>query len=510
MLIMDRPSSRAGMHSEKESRRSQVNGGTKSKHKSKSPLKLSYSSLLNNNRSPYLDRNLNCTASYLGSPLGGYSSMLGMDPMLHHSRAPYLPHAPIYLDGSGYHPGVSAHEPTSLPVYPWHQTARRQHKAPAWDVWSSAYPPHQINEFNRAATSSAGTWPQEDEDFASLPPMINNLKHPGTTSCPGQRRFSDPGVAVPSVPDGSSGGGSNSSTSDESETATTPNQSSIMQRMLLEMNALRENNLRLTRELEDTRAQLEMMRVQQASNWRRMGSEYQPGMLAEVREATRIREEAMMSRFRHATSLELDSPLLLEALMPKRTSLDMVDFRNSLQQQRRLSESQQRLQSSSQQSRHSDERRRRRRQHGSLPRASSDDDEVASSVSADSSRRSVPADMPVLTGQVHQLKVENQKLADELRSAHDSRAETDVHVQKLERLVGILRKKITAMNGMQENVAGHIPSTSEVSGPASLHSLTSSSSSGSSLDPTPIVTSNAPPVTSNSPQVTIHGPVTNL
>lgn len=496
---MDRPSSRAGMHSEKESRRSQINGGTKSKHKSKSPLKLSYSSLLNNNRSPYLDRNLNCSAPYLGSPLGGYSSMLGMDPLLHHSRASYLPPAPIYPDG-GYHPGMSAHEPTSLPVYPWHQTTRRQHKAPAWDVWSSAYPPHHINEIDRAAASSAGTWHQDDEDFASLPPMINNLKPPGTMSCPGQRRFSDPGVAVPSVPDGSSGGGSNSSTSDESETATTHthSQSSIMQRMLLEMNALRENNLRLTRELDDTRAQLEMMRVQQASNWRRMGSEYQPGMLAEmvreVRDATRIREEAMMSRFRHATSLELDSPLLLE---------------NSLQQQRRLSESQQRLQSSSQQSRHSDERRRRRRQHGSLPRASSDDDEVASSVSADSSRRSVPTDMPVLTGQVHQLKLENQKLADELRNAHDSRAETDVHVQKLERLVGILRKKITAMNGIQENVAGHIPSTSEVSGPASLHSLTSSSSAGSSLDPTPIVVSNAP-VTSNSPQVTIHGPVTNL
>lgn len=118
---------------------------------------------------------------------------------------------------------------------------------------------------------------QEEEDFASLPPIFNDFKIANTPARSGQRRFSDPGVVAP--PSHVSSSSSSSSSAEEESAGDMTAQSGIVQRLLLEMSALRETNQRLFRELDETRVQLEALRAQQSS-WRRLGPDYQPGMLA--------------------------------------------------------------------------------------------------------------------------------------------------------------------------------------------------------------------------------------
>jgi hypothetical protein len=148
-------SSRAGMHPEKEGRRSYLNGGTQTKLKSKSPLISSYSSLLNNNRSPYLDRNLNCSDPYMGPTVGNYSQLMALDSFIHHPRNSCLP-ASFYNDGFSYQPKIPAAEPISLPMYPWQLPYKPRPKQPIWDVWSSSYAPQRPSEFCRAHSSNPG------------------------------------------------------------------------------------------------------------------------------------------------------------------------------------------------------------------------------------------------------------------------------------------------------------------------------------------------------------------
>lgn len=147
-------SSRAGMHPEKE-RRSHTNGGTKSKHKSKSSLKSSFNSLLNNNRQPFLDRNLNCSDPYMG-PSPAYSPLLGMDPLAAR-RGLYM--SPCVYGEPPYHPGLPGTEPASLPVYPWTLgTSRPRPRVQSWDVWASPYAPaaSHHNEFARPFAMNTG------------------------------------------------------------------------------------------------------------------------------------------------------------------------------------------------------------------------------------------------------------------------------------------------------------------------------------------------------------------
>lgn len=87
-------------------------------------------------------------------------------------------------------------------------------------------------------------------------------------------RFSDPGLG-PADSSSDDGSGSVGDMNDGNSPATV----GLVLTLMEQVNALQDSNRRLFRELHNTRAELEALKLQTAS-WRQLPPEYEPGMLS--------------------------------------------------------------------------------------------------------------------------------------------------------------------------------------------------------------------------------------
>ncbi|XP_059480231.1 uncharacterized protein LOC132199423 isoform X2 [Neocloeon triangulifer] len=350
---------------------------------------------------------------------------------------------PMYHNMPGSPYATHSAEPSSLPVYgPWSspRTVRPAMLSPAWDVWSPE------NRAFRDSPKGAPTpptrfsngylWIPDEDDFASLPPQVSSeLKSPRSSPKPDNRRFSDPGLNI-SQEDKENEESSNTDCGEDDEegesAAALAMQGGLVQRLLMEMGALRAANQNLQRELNETKIQLETVKARQNSSWRNLGPDYHPGMFAdmirEVRDASRLRDEAMMSRLRMASN----------------GFQDFSDVRHYLETQSHRSNERPRREAPPSMRPQAAPRRRNLRTsrgsvHGSRAESSIDEDESSLSGdllsgNAETASCSSPAGNSnvagVLAEQVSQLQKEKQQLNDELKQARDSRVETEAHVQK--------------------------------------------------------------------------------
>ncbi|CAH1958688.1 unnamed protein product [Acanthoscelides obtectus] len=159
-------------------------------------------------------------------------------------------------------------EPISLPVYPLNCH-------PKYNC-----PPHHVNWMK--GSSKHMTMPNfsqanGDNEYLSLP--VGNVD-PTDDTC--KRSFSDPGL-----PDESDSG----SSFDDC----------IVQKLTQQVNSLKESNKRLTKEVMELKVEVNMLKQQQS--YRHYDRDYEPGMVAdiirEVRDAARVREDALLARVKH-------------------------------------------------------------------------------------------------------------------------------------------------------------------------------------------------------------------
>lgn len=150
-------------------------------------------------------------------------------------------------------------EPMSLPVYPF------------------TYPNYPY--FNLPNKPFLQNFPlSETSEYMSLP--VGNLDQNDNNN---KRRFSDPGLP------------------NDSDSSTTSMDDRIIQKLMQQIQALRDSNRRLSKEIMEMKLELNYLKQQQSS--RHFEREYEPGMLAdiirEVRDAARVREDALLARVKH-------------------------------------------------------------------------------------------------------------------------------------------------------------------------------------------------------------------
>lgn len=158
-------------------------------------------------------------------------------------------------------------EPMSLPNYNPYQPLYRNHPCSAVNN-----PPQTMNYFKNTNQQVS------DDQFASLPFPNNDL-----TNGDSKRRFSDPGIP------------------NDCDTDDSSKQDQIVQNLVEQVNYLKDSNRRLYRELQEMRGELNFLK--QRTSARFYDKEYEPGMLSdivrEIRDAARVREEALLSRVKH-------------------------------------------------------------------------------------------------------------------------------------------------------------------------------------------------------------------
>lgn len=165
-------------------------------------------------------------------------------------------------DTTAYYSMLSHSEPMSLPVYPFYPN----------------YPSSYFNFPNKQPLLE--NFPLTDTtEYMSLP--VGNLDQNDNNS---KRRFSDPGLP------------------NDSDSSTTSVDDRIIRKLMQHVQSLRESNRRLSKEIMEMRLELNILKQQQQSN-RHFEREYEPGMLAdiirEVRDAARVREDALLARVKH-------------------------------------------------------------------------------------------------------------------------------------------------------------------------------------------------------------------
>ncbi|XP_076268153.1 uncharacterized protein LOC143201147 isoform X2 [Rhynchophorus ferrugineus] len=188
----------------------------------------------------------------------------------------YLPAStrayPNFSDiSSNYYPFVnySTSESMSLPVYPINYPG---YGCPGNFMGS-------VGNISKHSTLSNHTYNinSDGADYFSLP--IVNLDQNDES----KRRFSDPGLP------------------NESDSSTNSFDERTIRKLTQQINSLKENNYKLSREVMELRIELNLLKKQQ--NVRHFDRDYEPGMLTdvirEVREAARVREDALLARVKH-------------------------------------------------------------------------------------------------------------------------------------------------------------------------------------------------------------------
>lgn len=158
-------------------------------------------------------------------------------------------------------------EPMSLPIYPF-----------AYPHLS--YPtPNYFNGLPKPPVMpSVPSLNSESHEYMSLP--VGTVNQNDSMS---KRRFSDPGLP------------------NDSDSSTNSFEGRLIQKLTQQVQALRENNRKLSQEVMEMRMELNLLKQQQST--RHFEREYEPGMLAdvirEVRDAARVREDALLARVKH-------------------------------------------------------------------------------------------------------------------------------------------------------------------------------------------------------------------
>ncbi|CAH1112317.1 unnamed protein product [Psylliodes chrysocephalus] len=118
----------------------------------------------------------------------------------------------------------------------------------------------------------------DSHEYSSLPPTVNMQGNETSTA----RRFSDPGLP------------------NDSDSSTSTVDESVIHKLKSQVNHLKENNHRLTREIEDLRLEVNLLKQH---NFKQYNREYEPGLIAdiirEVRDAAKVREDAFFARVKH-------------------------------------------------------------------------------------------------------------------------------------------------------------------------------------------------------------------
>ncbi|XP_008193996.1 uncharacterized protein LOC103313188 isoform X1 [Tribolium castaneum] len=156
-------------------------------------------------------------------------------------------------------------EPMSLPVYPIN--------------YPNYFPSNpNLNFLSATKQPIVPSVNGDNNEYLSLP--VPNADQGDDIS---KRRYSDPGLPNDSDDSGSS------------------IDSKIVEKLTHQVNVLKESNRKLTREVMEMRIELNMLKQQQSS--RHFDREYEPGMLAdiirEVRDAARVREDALLAKVKH-------------------------------------------------------------------------------------------------------------------------------------------------------------------------------------------------------------------
>lgn len=138
-----------------------------------------------------------------------------------------------------------------------------------------SYPNHNFGMFNSPFMNYCKS---QESDFTSLPYVNNDL-----SDSENKRRLSDPGI------------------SNESDINDSANADQVVRSLVEQVHYLKDSNRRLYRELQEMRNEMNFLRQQCSARY--YDKEYEPGMLSdvirEIRDAARIREEALLSRVKH-------------------------------------------------------------------------------------------------------------------------------------------------------------------------------------------------------------------
>lgn len=139
----------------------------------------------------------------------------------------------------------------------------------------------------------------EMNDYVSLPLVnMNRLNDIDLFYDDGRRRFSDP--CLPGSDD-TTGGGDSTTNSNEKLIE----ESNLIKRLRQRINYLNENQKKMNRDLMEMRIELNLLKQQVCigTTTTSHSREYEPGMLSdiirEVRDAARVREDALLARVKH-------------------------------------------------------------------------------------------------------------------------------------------------------------------------------------------------------------------
>ncbi|KAK4884080.1 hypothetical protein RN001_000351 [Aquatica leii] len=197
-------------------------------------------------------------------PFHTYNNMPGMM----NFPNPSIPEHPPYYFPVTY-PHQMTTEPMSLPVYPFAYPTIQYSTNP-----NVPPPPGYVNSRPNKYTVF-----QNNDEYTSLP--IGNCDQ--TESSSDKRRFSDPGLPC------------------DSDSSSNSLDDRLVNKLTQQVNALKESNRKLNKEVVEMRVELNMLKQQQNSRY--FDRDYEPGMLAEIikeiRDAARVREDALLAKVKH-------------------------------------------------------------------------------------------------------------------------------------------------------------------------------------------------------------------
>ena len=170
-----------------------------------------------------------------------------------------------------------------------------------------------LNASNSPSSHQISHGGTAQEEYLSLPPGTQQ----GCDLDDSHRRFSDPGLArseseaVPASNVNSNNTNNNNNHEEDNESGewdhesgSSSTESGNYETAVLseQLNLLKADNKRLALELRDTKAELHKLKLQAATWGNPMQQDYQPGMIAdlvrEIRDAAQLREETLLSRLR--------------------------------------------------------------------------------------------------------------------------------------------------------------------------------------------------------------------
>ncbi|KAF5274063.1 hypothetical protein FQR65_LT04461 [Abscondita terminalis] len=175
-------------------------------------------------------------------------------------------HPPYYFPLT--YPQQMTTEPMSLPVYPFAYP----------NIQYAANPNIPPRGYVHSGPNKYGMF-QNNEEYMSLP--IGNCDQ--TESASDKRRFSDPGLPF------------------DSDSSSNSLDDRLVSKLTHQVNALKESNRKLNKDVVEMRIELNMLKQQQNSRY--FDRDYEPGMLSEIikeiRDAARVREDALLTKVKH-------------------------------------------------------------------------------------------------------------------------------------------------------------------------------------------------------------------